>query len=77
MKIKGKRRFSRPKYGGLLQEKLDDFMNYFVTIEETCTVKKKIKFSSYIRKFRMEQLQSHMVKYLRIFSYIRKPFLIV
>ncbi len=47
-------------------------------------MKKKIKFSSYIRKFRMEQLQSHiwltassyMVKYLRISSYIRKPFLI-
>ncbi len=45
-------------------------------------MKKKIKFSSYIRKFRMEQLQSHiwltassyMVKYLRISSYIRKPF---
>jgi hypothetical protein len=50
-----------------------------------CTLmKKKIKFSSYIRKFRMEQLQSHrwltassyMGKYLRISSYIRKPFLI-
>jgi hypothetical protein len=25
-----------------------------------CTDKKKIKFSSYIRKFRMEQLQSHI-----------------
>ncbi len=47
-------------------------------------IKKKIKFSSYIRKLRMEQLQSHiwltassyMGKYLRISSYIRKPFLI-
>jgi hypothetical protein len=47
-------------------------------------IKKKIKFSSYIGKFRMEQLQSHiwptaslyMGKYLRISSYIRKPFLI-
>ncbi len=46
--------------------------------------KKKIKFSSYIRKFGMEQLQSHiwltassyMTKYLRISSNIRKPFLI-
>ncbi len=45
--------------------------------------KKKIKFSSYIRKFRMEQLLSniwltaslYMVKHLRISSYIRKPFL--
>jgi hypothetical protein len=45
-------------------------------------IKKKIKFSSYIRKFRVEQLQSHiwltassyMGKYLRISSYIRKPF---
>ncbi len=50
----------------------------------TALIKKKIKFSSYIRKFRMEQLQSHlwltassyMGKYLRISSYIRKPFLI-
>jgi hypothetical protein len=41
------------------------------------TEKKKIKFSSCIRKFRMEQLQSHkrqtassyMFKYLRISSY--------
>ncbi len=48
------------------------------------TDKKEIKFSSYIRKFRMEQLQSHiwltassyMEKYLRISSYIMKPFLI-
>ncbi len=47
-------------------------------------IKKKIKLSSYIRKFRMEQLQSHiwltassyMGKYLCISSYIRKPFLI-
>ncbi len=47
-------------------------------------IKKNRKFSSYIRKFRMEQLPSHicltassyMTKYLRISSYIRKPFLI-
>ncbi len=48
-------------------------------------IKKKIKFSSYISNFRMEQLQSHiwltasssyMGKYLHISSYIRKPFLI-
>jgi hypothetical protein len=47
-------------------------------------IKNKIKFSSYIREFRVEQLQSHiwltassfMGKYLRISSYIRKPFLI-
>ncbi len=46
--------------------------------------KKKSMFSSYIRKFRVEQLQSHkwltassyMGKYLRISSYIRKPLLI-
>ncbi len=45
---------------------------------------KKIKFSSNIRKFIVEQLQSHirltsssyMGKYLRVSSYIRKPFLI-
>ncbi len=47
-------------------------------------IKKKIKFSSYKRKFRMEQLQSHRCltassnirKYLSISSYIRNPFLI-
>ncbi len=47
-------------------------------------IKNKIKFSLNIRKFRMEQLQSHvwlttssyMWKYLRISSYIRKPFLV-
>ncbi len=49
-------------------------------------IKNKIKFSSYIRKFRVEQLNaksyiydfasSYMGKYLRISSYIRKPFLI-
>ncbi len=46
-------------------------------------IKKKIKFSSYIGKFREEQLQNHiwltassyMGKYFRISSYIRKPFL--
>ncbi len=48
-------------------------------------IKKIIKFSSNIRKFRMEQLQSHiwltassyMGKYLSISSYIRKPFLTI
>jgi hypothetical protein len=47
-------------------------------------IKNKIKFSSYMRKFRMESLQSHilltsssyMLKYLRISSYIRNPFII-
>ncbi len=47
-------------------------------------IKKKMKFSSYIRKFKMEQLQSYiwltassyMGKNLRISSYIRKSFLI-
>jgi hypothetical protein len=29
-------------------------------ILNVCTDKKKIKFSSYIRKFRVEQLQSHI-----------------
>jgi hypothetical protein len=46
--------------------------------------KKKIKFSSYIRKFSRDRVQNHvwltassfMVKYLHISSYIRKPFLI-
>ncbi len=39
----------------------------FVEIGST-RIKKKIKFSSYIRKFRVEQLQSH--------AYMRKSFLI-
>ncbi len=47
-------------------------------------IKKENQIFSYIRKFRMEQLQSHiwltassyMGKYLSISSYIRKPFLI-
>ncbi len=46
-------------------------------------IKKTIKFSSYKGKFRVEQLQSHILtassymgKYLPISSYIRKPFLI-
>ncbi len=47
-------------------------------------IKKKIKFSSYIRKSRVEQLQSHiwltassyMGKYFPISSYIKKPLLI-
>ncbi len=49
-----------------------------------CTDKKKIQFPLYIRKFRRDRLQNHKwltassykVKYLRISSYIRKPFLI-
>ncbi len=56
-----------------------------VTISKLCALysdKKKIKFSSYIRKSRRERLQSHiwltvfsyMTKYCRISSYIRKPF---
>jgi hypothetical protein len=48
------------------------------------TDKKENQISSYIRKFRIKQLRSHiwltafsyMVKYLRISSYIRKPVLI-
>ncbi len=51
---------------------------------ENALIKKEKKFSSYIRKFRRDRLQSHiwltassyMVKYLRISSYIRKPFLL-
>ncbi len=47
-------------------------------------IRKKIKFSSYIRKFIREQLHSliwliassYVTKYLRITSYIRKPFLV-
>ncbi len=53
-------------------------------LKSSILIKKKIKFSSYIRKFWMEQLQIHiwltassyMRKYLRISSSIRKPFLI-
>ncbi len=50
----------------------------------TALIKKKIKFSLYLRKFRWDRLQSHkwltassyMVIYLHISSYIRKPFLL-
>jgi hypothetical protein len=35
-------------------------------------IKNKIKFSSYIRKFRMEQLQSHMRKVFLIYEEMRK-----
>ncbi len=54
---------------------------YGIPTEHNTLIKKKRKFSSYIRKFRMEQLQSHLTngvliygEYLRISSYIRKPF---
>jgi hypothetical protein len=56
-----------------------------VTPHGACTlIKKKRKFSLYIRKFRMEKLQSHkwltassyMKKFFGISSYIRKPFFI-
>ncbi len=48
-------------------------------------IKKKIKFSSYIRKFRVEQLQSHICMWKGIliyeemrkyFPYMRRPFVI-
>ncbi len=49
---------------------------HWETWKETDTLIKKLnKFSSNLRKFRIEQL-TYMVNYLRIFSYIRKPFLI-
>jgi hypothetical protein len=35
-------------------------LNFKVSIDGLSLIKKKIKFSSYIRKFRMEQLQSHI-----------------
>ena len=38
------------------------------------TEKKKIKFSSYIRKFRVEQLQSYMRKGFLIYEQMRKYF---
>ncbi len=37
-------------------------------------VEKKIKFSPYIRKFRVEQLQSHMTKSFLIYEEMRKYF---
>ncbi len=62
----------------------------FMLKERSCTVdiptlmKKKIKFSSYIRKFGVEQVQSHiwgraswyMRKCANISSYMRKPLVI-
>ncbi len=57
---------------------------FFILAVKLHWYKRKLKFSSYTRKFRMEQLQSHiwltassyMGIYLRISSYIRKPFFI-
>ncbi len=59
---------------------------YIKTIasSESTLLKKKRKFSLYLRIFIRDRVQSHiwptassyMVKYLRISSYIRKPFLI-
>jgi hypothetical protein len=56
---------------------------YLIKVKWTHYTLLKIKFSSYIRKFIMEQLQSHIwlttsayiVKSLHISSYMRKPFL--
>jgi hypothetical protein len=65
----------------LLQEKIKEVLTMLRTLNAMVRtlIKKKIKFSSYIRKSRREQLQrtasSCMTKYLRISSYIRKPFL--
>ncbi len=63
---------------------MQGFFYEFQAILSATLIKKKIKFSSYIRNFRMEQLRIHiwlmafsyMVKYLRISSYIRKPSLL-
>ncbi len=60
------------------------FKDKYWQFSHTTLIKKKIKFYSYLRQFRMEQLQSQiwltassdMGKYLRISSHIRKPFLI-
>jgi hypothetical protein len=59
-------------------------LSFWNTILYCTLIKKEIKVSSYIRKLRVEQLQSHiwltassyMGKYLGISLYIRKPFLI-
>ncbi len=61
---------------------IDQMANSEGSMQLGTLIKKKIKFSSDIRKLRMEQLQSHIWlkasayvgKYLRISSYIRKPF---
>jgi hypothetical protein len=54
-------------------------------VEQTTPIKKKIKFSSYIRKFRVEQLQSHiwgragflyMRKCENISPYMKRPLVI-
>ncbi len=62
------------------------YMHNIYEVSYCTLIKKKIKFSSCIRKFRMEQLQSHIWltassysfigKYLRFSSWIRKPFFI-
>ncbi len=55
-------------------------MQNFLLLCSRRLIKKKTKFSSYIRKSRRERLHiiltasSYMTKHLRISSYIRKPF---
>ncbi len=41
-------------------QKTWDWAEFWLKVVETTLIKKKIKFSSYIRKFRIEQLQSHI-----------------
>jgi hypothetical protein len=43
-------------------------------LSSTALIKKKSKFSSYIRKFRVEQLQSHKRKGFLIYEEMRKYF---
>ncbi len=65
-------------------DRAQDCCDFGIGSQTLYTDKKKIQFSSYIRKFIMEQLQSHIwltafsytSKYLRVSIYIRKPILI-
>jgi hypothetical protein len=56
------------------EEIQDNSKVIWIIIMQATLIKKKIKFSLDMRKFRMEQLQSH--KLLTASSYMGKPFLI-
>jgi hypothetical protein len=68
-------------FSGAAAEVLDEPYSRLTRLSRVAAlIKKKIKFSSYIKKFRVDHLQSHMTdglliygEILRISSYIRKP----
>jgi hypothetical protein len=50
---------NKKKLGEEEEENVGNTLDRYIELPGT-PIKKKVKFSSYIRKFRMEQLQSHI-----------------